>query len=85
MLNHPLNSLRSSEQDETSSSLGCNEQHSRYLGLWSNKTLIPKSININPSMHIHFHIGLVPFGQNIIIFSWKCEFYHGLFQTIIEA
>jgi hypothetical protein len=36
-------------------------------------------------MHIHLPIGLVPFGQDIILSSWRYEFYHGLFQTIIEA
>jgi hypothetical protein len=52
MLNNSFNSLGSSEQDETISSLGWSEQHSQFLGLWSNKTLIPTSIIINPSMHI---------------------------------
>jgi hypothetical protein len=55
-----LNSLGSSEQDEIVSSLGWSEQCSQSPRHWSNKTLIPTSININPPMRSHLPIGLVP-------------------------
>jgi hypothetical protein len=59
-----LNSLGSSGQDETISSLGWSEQCSQSPRHWSNTILIPTSINTNPSMHSHLPIGPVPFMQS---------------------
>ncbi len=74
MLNTSFNSLGSSEQDETISSLGWSEQHSWSLGIWSNKTLIPKTINVNPSMHIHLPIGLFHLGKTSFYLQGNMSF-----------